>query len=55
VSGRFDEATPRLQEALVSGIAQTEQVIFEYSSHTPFMEERERYMTVVDAWLRRHD
>ena len=55
VSGRFDEATPRLQETLVSGIAQTEQVIFESSSHTPFMEERERYMTVVDAWLRRHD
>jgi L-proline amide hydrolase len=55
ISGRYDEATPALQVALVEGIADTEQVIMEESSHTPFDEERERYMAVVDDWLRRHD
>src|SRR5262249_9807233 len=55
LSGRHDEATPALQEVLVRGIPETEQVIFEESSHSPHVEERERYMAVVDDWLRRHD
>jgi L-proline amide hydrolase len=55
VSGSYDEATPTLQETLVAGISETEQVICEESSHMPFWEERERFMAVVDDWLRRHD
>jgi L-proline amide hydrolase len=55
VSGRYDEATPALQETLSSGIAGSEWVLFEESSHTPFVEERERYMQVVGDWLARHD
>jgi pimeloyl-ACP methyl ester carboxylesterase len=55
VSGRYDEATPALQEVMTAGIPETEQVIFEESSHSPFWEERARYMDVVDDWLRRHD
>lgn len=55
VSGRYDEATPALQEALVAGIPDTEQVIFEESSHTPFWEERERFLAVVGDFLARHD
>ena len=55
LSGRHDEATPALQEVLVQGIPETEQVIFEESSHSPYVEERERYMSVVDDWLRRRD
>lgn len=55
VSGRFDEATPRLQEALQSGIRGAEWVLFEESSHMPHLEERERYMQVVGEWLARHD
>ena len=55
VSGSYDEATPTLQETLVAGIPETEQVICEESSHMPFWEERERFMAVVDDWLRRHD
>jgi L-proline amide hydrolase len=54
-SGRYDEATPALQETLVEGIPNCEQVIFEESSHMPFSEERERYMQVVGEWLARHD
>ncbi len=55
VSGRHDEATPALQEALQKGIAGAEWVVFEESSHMPHVEERERFMQVVGDWLARHD
>ena len=55
VSGRHDEATPALQETLQQGIAGSEWVVFEDSSHMPHVEERERYMQVVGDWLARHD
>jgi L-proline amide hydrolase len=54
-SGRYDEATPALQETLRAGIPDCEWVLFEESSHTPFVEERERYMQVVGDWLAKHD
>ena len=55
LSGRHDEATPALQQALVDGIPDTEQHVFEESSHMPFWEEREAYLATVAAWLARHD
>ena len=55
VSGRHDEATPALQETLKDGIAGAEWVVFEESSHTPHLEEPERYLQVVGDWLARHD
>jgi L-proline amide hydrolase len=55
VSGRHDEATPALQQTLRGGIPSCEWVVFEESSHMPHVEERERYMDVVGAWLARHD
>ncbi len=55
VSGRHDEATPALQETLLSGIPGAEWVCFEESAHLPHVEERERYMRVVGDWLGRYD
>lgn len=55
ISGRYDEATPAVQEGLVFGIKQSEQVILEESSHMPFWEERAAYMAAVGDFLRRHD
>ena len=55
ISGRHDEATPALQEVLVAGIPNTEQVILEESSHMPMWEEREAYMAAVGSFIRRHD
>jgi L-proline amide hydrolase len=55
VSGRYDEATPALQQVLLDGIADSEWVCFEESSHMPHVEERERYMRVVGDWLAQHD
>jgi L-proline amide hydrolase len=55
VSGRYDEATPALQETLKRGIRGAEWVVFDESSHMPHVEERDRYMQVVGEWLARHD
>ena len=55
VSGRYDEATPALQQVLLDGIADSEWLCFEESSHMPHVEERERYMRVVGDWLAQHD
>lgn len=55
VSGLHDYATPALQEAMLAGIRGAEWVLFDQSSHSPHVEERERYMQVVGEWLARHD
>jgi L-proline amide hydrolase len=55
VSGRYDEATPALQEVLRDGIAGSEWVLFDESAHLPHVEEPERYRSVVGDWLRRND
>jgi len=55
ISGRHDEATPALQRVLVAGIHGSEQIMLEESSHTPFWEERELYMSAVADFLARHD
>ncbi len=55
VSGRYDEATPALQQVLVAGIPRADQRVFESSSHMPFWEERDEYLADVADWLRRHD
>ncbi|MGH3001329.1 MAG: proline iminopeptidase-family hydrolase [Gaiellaceae bacterium] len=55
VSGRYDEATPALQEELRDGIRGSEWVLFEESSHLPHVEERGRYMQVVGDWLAAQD
>jgi len=55
ISGRHDEATPKLQQELAGAIAGAEQVILEGSSHMPFWEERDAYMAAVSRFLRDHD
>jgi len=52
-SGRYDECTPRIAEAVHRGIPGSEWVLFEESSHTAFCEERERYLQVLDDFLTR--
>lgn len=53
ISGQYDESTPRLNEILHHGIPTSEWVLFEESSHLPHVEEEEKYMSVVGAFLRR--
>jgi len=52
-SGRFDESTPRLNEVLHKGIAGSEWVLFENSSHMAHVEERERYMQTIRSFIER--
>lgn len=50
-SGRYDECTPTLAEVVHRGIPGSKWVVFEQSSHTAFIEERERYMQVLDDFV----
>jgi proline-specific peptidase len=52
-SGRYDEATPAIAETVHRGIAGSEWIIFEQSAHLPHAEEPERYMQVLNDFLRR--
>lgn len=55
VSGRHDETTPRLQQTLRDGIAGSEWVCFEDSSHLPHVEEPGAWLETVGGFLRRVD
>lgn len=55
LGGRYDEATPELTAEVHQGIPGSEYVIFENSSHFPFIEETEKYLEVVSRFLDRID
>lgn len=50
-SGRYDESTPLINEVLHKGIAGSEWVLFEHSSHMAHVEERELYMSTLRAFI----
>jgi proline-specific peptidase len=52
-SGRYDEATPAISQTLHSNIQGSEWVLFEHSGHEAHLEETERYLRVLDGFLRR--
>ena len=52
-SGRYDEATPAITETVHRGIAGSEWVIFEHSSHVAHLEEEDEYRRVVEDFMRR--
>ncbi len=52
-SGRYDEATPAVAETVHRGIAGSEWVIFEHSSHMAHVEEPEKFLNVLDGFLSR--
>jgi len=53
ISGRYDEATPLIAETVHHGIAGSEWVLFEHSSHMPHVEETGRYLEVLGRFLER--
>ena len=50
-NGRYDEVTPKNGEVLNRGIKDSKFVIFEKSSHSPRLEEPERYFEVYRGFL----
>jgi L-proline amide hydrolase len=51
ISGRYDEATPRISQEVSDGIPGSQWVLFEESSHMPHEEEPERFRQVVGDFL----
>jgi proline-specific peptidase len=52
-SGAYDEATPLVAGTTHNHINDSEWILFEHSSHMPFVEEPERYMQVLGEFLER--
>jgi proline iminopeptidase len=51
--GRYDEATPTTTAAYASLVPGAEVAVFERSAHVPHLEEPERYVATLRAFLRR--
>jgi proline-specific peptidase len=51
VRGRYDMCTEPIAAELVQGIEGARLVVFEQSSHTPVLEETDRYLEVVSSFL----
>ena len=52
IRGRSDLSTESIAATLVGGLPDAREVVFEQSSHTPVLEETERYLEVVAGFLR---
>jgi proline-specific peptidase len=52
IRGRYDLSTEAVSQTLVRGLPNAREVVFEESSHTPVLEETERYLDVVGSFLR---
>jgi L-proline amide hydrolase len=55
ISGRYDEATPAVVQPFADNIKGARWVIFEKSSHMPHVEEHEKCMKTVGAFLDEND
>ena len=55
VRGRHDMSTDAISATLVEGIGGAREAILEHSSHTPVLEETDRYLAVVRAFLHAND
>jgi proline iminopeptidase len=51
IRGAHDLSTVAISKTLTDGIPHARQVVFEHSSHTPVLEETERYLQVVRDFL----
>jgi len=51
--GRYEEARPEHVAVLADGLAECAPVVFENSSHPAFIEERDRYLAVVQNFSAR--
>jgi pimeloyl-ACP methyl ester carboxylesterase len=51
VRGRYDLCTERIARVLVDGIRDAQYAVFEESSHTPVLEETDRYLELVGTFL----
>lgn len=55
ISGTNDLCTPLVAKTMYDGIPQSRWELFENSRHMPFLEEREKYLRVVSAWMQEQE
>jgi proline-specific peptidase len=55
IRGRYDMCTDAIAATLMAGLPNAREVVLEESSHTPVLEETERYLGEVRAFLRESD
>jgi proline-specific peptidase len=55
VRGRYDMCTDAIAATLVDGIEGAREVVLEHSSHTPVLEETDRYLEVVGGFAQDND
>ncbi len=54
-SGQIDLCSPYIAKTMYDAIPHAEWDLFAYSRHMPFIEETEKYMDTLKAWLPKHD
>jgi L-proline amide hydrolase len=52
IRGRYDMCTDAIAATLVQGIRNSREIVLEESSHTPVLEETERYLQGISAFMR---
>jgi L-proline amide hydrolase len=52
LSGLYDECTPKVHELIEANIKDSEWVLFEESSHSPFVEEAAKYIRVIEKFIK---
>ena len=54
-SGISDLCSPLIAKAMYDALPNSQWVLFDESRHMPFVEETDKYMKTLNAWLERHD
>lgn len=54
-SGTNDLSTPLVSKTMYDALPQATWELFAHSRHMPFVEEKAKYMRILEAWLRAHD
>ena len=52
IRGRYDMCTERIAATLLAGLPDAREVVFDESSHMPALEESDRYLAVVESFVR---
>ena len=55
ISGVKDLSTPLIAKTMYDRIPNSEWELFEFSRHMPFVEETEKYISVLTKWINKHD
>ncbi|WP_312702251.1 proline iminopeptidase [Sedimentibacter sp.] len=55
ISGVKDLSTPLIAKTMYDKIPNSEWELFEFSRHMPFVEETEKYISVLTKWINKHD